>query len=337
MGNRILVVGAGPIGAIIGGRLARAGHDITFVDVDSTHVTAIQDDGLHVDVPDGPFAIRPTILYPDELDGAYDTALIAVRSQYTTKALQDTLPHLTRRASVVSMQNGLNLPAFTAAVPADRVIGMAIRMAGYRTAPGHVRAASPGHVYIGHPDGHASPRLDELRAALAPVLSVAVTDNIVGVQWSKLTFTGVGYFGSLDDRPFAASCADPGTRALLADFLAEVVAVGEAVGVRWIRLAEYDPPQFHPRHPAAERRAAVDRFARTWNPTERKGPLRHIRAGRGTEVDATLGGVVREGDRLGVPTPLCAGVAGMIRELQAGTRGFTPANYAELHAIAAAR
>jgi len=38
MSNRIVVIGTGPIGGIIGGRLARAGHDISFVDIDKEHL-----------------------------------------------------------------------------------------------------------------------------------------------------------------------------------------------------------------------------------------------------------------------------------------------------------
>ena len=39
---RMIVVGAGPIGGIIGGRLARQGNDLTLVDIDEQHVAAIE-------------------------------------------------------------------------------------------------------------------------------------------------------------------------------------------------------------------------------------------------------------------------------------------------------
>ena len=37
---RMIVIGTGPIGGIIGGRLARAGADLTFVDVDTAEAMA---------------------------------------------------------------------------------------------------------------------------------------------------------------------------------------------------------------------------------------------------------------------------------------------------------
>ena len=64
MSNRMIVIGTGPIGGIIGGRLARAGQDITFVDIDKEHVAAIREKGLQVDVPDGPFNVKIKIVFP---------------------------------------------------------------------------------------------------------------------------------------------------------------------------------------------------------------------------------------------------------------------------------
>ena len=72
MGTRMIVIGTGPIGGIIGGRLARAGHDVSFVDIDKEHVAAIRKDGLQVDVPDGAFNVRVNIAFPEEIEGKYD-------------------------------------------------------------------------------------------------------------------------------------------------------------------------------------------------------------------------------------------------------------------------
>jgi ketopantoate reductase len=43
---RSILIGAGQVGGIIGGRLLRAGHELTFCDVDREHVEAIRRGGL---------------------------------------------------------------------------------------------------------------------------------------------------------------------------------------------------------------------------------------------------------------------------------------------------
>ena len=144
MNPRILVIGVGPIGGIIGGRLARAGNDITFVDVDKEHVTAIREKGLQVDVPDGPFNVTINVVYPDEIQGKFDIAGIAVRSNYTPDALTTAIAHLADNGLLMSMQNGINPPLLQEKVGADRTVGMAIRMGSRKVAPGHLHTATRG-------------------------------------------------------------------------------------------------------------------------------------------------------------------------------------------------
>jgi ketopantoate reductase len=116
----------------------------------------------------------------------------------------------------------------------------------------------------------------------------------------------------------------------LTEFFGEVVAVGKAVGARWIRLAEYNPPDFHPNNPFDRRLAAVNAFANSWRLDDRKGPLRQIQQGIKTEVDFTLTHVVREGEKHKIPTPLCRKVLDMIHELETGVRQLSLKNYLEL-------
>jgi len=46
---RFCVIGAGSMGSLYGGLLARAGFDLTLVDVWQEHIDAIRRDGLHLD------------------------------------------------------------------------------------------------------------------------------------------------------------------------------------------------------------------------------------------------------------------------------------------------
>ena len=330
MSHRILVIGTGPIGGIIGGRLARAGQDMTFVDVDKEHVAAIREKGLQVDVPDGPFNVKVKVVFPDEIQGQYDIAMIAVRSHYTPAALATALPHLNEDGILVSMQNGINPPLLQEKVGADRTVGMGIRMGCRKVGPGHVQTAIRGHLYIGHLHGRSTPRLEDLAKLFNTVMETEISDNLLGVLWSKLTYTCLGYYGSLADASLTTSCADEAGRRNLTEFFTEVVGVGTALGARWIRLAEYNPPDFHPSNPVEKRLAAVNEFAKSWKPNDRKGPLTQIHKGIRTEVDSTLGYVVSEGEKLKIPTPLCRKVLDMIHDLEAGARKLSLQNYAEL-------
>jgi 2-dehydropantoate 2-reductase len=330
---RMIVIGAGPIGGIIGGRLARAGNDLTFVDIDADHIAAIRDNGLQVDVPDGAFNVKIDIVYPHQIKGEYDVGLIAVRSNYTADALNTVLPHLAGSGLLVSMQNGINPPLLEERVGPDRTIGMAIRMGSRKVAPGHLHTATRGHLYIGHLHGRSTPQLEKLNQLLNTVMETEISDNILGVLWSKLTYTCLGYYGSLADASLAECCAEDEDRRVLTEFFGEVVAVGQTLGVRWIRLAEYNPADFHPSNSLDRRRATLDEFAKTWKREDRKGPLRQIQNRIKTEADFTLAYVVEEGAKRGIATPLCSAVLKMIRELETGERRLDLDNYRALRSL----
>jgi 2-dehydropantoate 2-reductase len=333
---RMAVIGTGPIGGIIGARLARAGNDMTFVDVDREHVAAIRENGLQVDVPDGAFNVKIEIAFPDEVSGTFDIAFIAVRSNYTPAAMATALPHLTDNGLLVSLQNGINPPLLEEKVGPDRTVGVAIRMGCRRLAPGRVQTAIRGHLYLGHLHGKRTPQLENLNDVLDAVMPSEISDNILGVLWSKLTYTCLGYFGSLADASLATTCQSDTDRRVLADFFAEVVRVGKAAGARFIPLAEYDPLDFHPDKPFDQRLAAVNEMARSWKLDDRKGPLRQIQNRIATEVDFTLAHVVREGERMKIATPLCRKLVQLIHELETGQRQLRMENYAALRAARAA-
>ena len=55
---RIAVVGAGGVGGYFGGRLAQAGHDVTFI-ARGQHLSAMLQDGLRVESINGDFTVSP--------------------------------------------------------------------------------------------------------------------------------------------------------------------------------------------------------------------------------------------------------------------------------------
>ena len=125
---KIVVMGAGPIGGIVGGRLAREGYDVTLVDIDAEHVRAIREQGLRVDVPDGSFHLPVPAVLPNEMEGKFDVGLVAVRSNYTRDALAFVSPHMDKDGILVSLQNGMNPPLFEEVVGPDRTVGAVVRM-----------------------------------------------------------------------------------------------------------------------------------------------------------------------------------------------------------------
>ena len=104
-------------------------------------------------------------------------------------ALNSILPYLAGNGLLVSLQNGINLPLLEQAV--DRIVRSARRCGCVASGPrpGHIRTSWRGHLHIGHTHGRTTRQLETVHSLLSPVIPTEITDNILGVLWSKLTYT----------------------------------------------------------------------------------------------------------------------------------------------------
>jgi 2-dehydropantoate 2-reductase len=101
---RFVVVGAGAVGGVVGGRLAQHGHDVALV-ARGAHREAMAADGLLLRSPDEEVRVHPRIAaHVDELDlGPGDVVLLAVKSQDTLPALEG----IPAEVPVACLQNGV--------------------------------------------------------------------------------------------------------------------------------------------------------------------------------------------------------------------------------------
>src|SRR5512137_790791 len=142
---RIAVIGAGGVGGVFGGLLARAGHDVAFV-ARGPHLEAIRANGLRVNGPWGTFTINPP--------AGPDPASIAGGPPFDTV--------------VVPLQNGVDAADTLAAELGDGpVAGGLCHVFGWLEEPGVVRTTgTPLKITMGERGGGGSPRLARLAAAL---------------------------------------------------------------------------------------------------------------------------------------------------------------------------
>ena len=75
--------------------------------------------------------------------------------------------------------------------------------------------------------------------------------------------------------------------------------------------------------------ATVEAMARTWKDERETGG--GLKRGEKTEVDGIIGAVIREGERLGVPTPLCRATLKVYMEVENRLRAIGMQNYQELY------
>lgn len=335
---RILIIGAGAIGGITGGYLARAGEDVTLVDRVEAHVRAMQSNGLLVDGLPGEMRVPIKAALPEELDGAYDLVMLAVKSQHTRDALPLVARHLAPNGIGISLQNGLgNKPLLLEAIGTERTIGAMVRVGGGYQGPGHVRHLTHGLFIVGELDGRMTERLETVRALLAHVEPTESSDNLYGWLWAKEVYGSFVVMTALVDATFAEVLDLPHGEELALRAMRECAAIARAEGVRLERFDFLDPNALLSDTPDNRARTVQDlqtireRFGHI-----KSGPWRDIVVRKiPIEVDYTLGEIVRIAERHGTPAPILDRINQMMREIAAGERPMSSENIAELARIPA--
>lgn len=321
---RTLVWGAGAIGGTLGAYLARAGHDVTFVDTAADHVEAINRDGLRITGPIETFTVRVPAHTPQSITGTWQEIVLATKAHHTDAAMRALAPHLAADGYVVSAQNGLNEIAIADVVGATRTVGSFVNFGADYLEPGIVHFGGRGAVVVGEIDGTMRPRVEAIRDAWRALDPRALaTANIWGYLWGKEAYGAMLFATALTNQSIADALAEPRWQPVFVALAREMLAVAAARGVAPEAFDGFDPNAYAPSAPAGAAEASLDalvahnrRSAKTHSGVWRDLAVRK----RPTEVDAQLGVAVSLGDAAGMPTPLTTRLVSLIHEIERGER-----------------
>jgi 2-dehydropantoate 2-reductase len=223
---------------------------------------------------------------------------------------------------VVSLQNGLNERVIARIVGEARTMGAFVNFGADYMEPGRVLYAGRGACVLGELDGALSPRLKalaELMATFEP--NVVTTDNIWGYLWGKLGYGALLFATALTDDSIADVLAMPKYRPLLTALAREVMGTAAALKITPEGFNGFDPLAFGPDATAGAGDASMDamvafnrRSAKSHSGIWRDLAVRK----RKTEVDAQLGPIVEEAERLGRTAPITAALIGLIHDIEDG-------------------
>lgn len=294
---RVAVIGSGGVGGFVGGRLAKAGHEVAFL-ARGEHLRALRERGLRVKSTDGDFDIPSVVAtdQPGEL-GPADLFLFTVKTYDTEAAAAPLKPLLQPGSTVLTLQNGIDSHERIDAVLGEGVaLPGTIRIETTIAEPGVIAHTSPFYlIRFGEVRGTGAPqseRVERLSAAFAEAgLKASVPRDMRFDLWSKLlqivSFAGLS---TLARANLGEILASPELTETFVAIMNEVAAVAKAEGV--------DLGQ-----DAVEKQLAANRGM---HPGFKSSMQRDLERGRRLEVDAIAGALVRLGAKHGIPTPVTA-------------------------------
>jgi len=306
---KIAIIGAGAIGGFVGGQLAHAGEDVTFIARGAT-LEALKTRGIRVIMSDGTEKAAPSVNATADYSaaGPQDMVVLAMKAHQLEAVAADVPKLLGPGTVVVPMQNGIPFWYFhkhggalegravtsvdpTGAIqkniPCERIIGCVVYPATEALAPGVIKQIEGNRFPVGDLDGTESERVKRVSECFvrggmqSPVLSDIRAEMWLKL-WGNMTFNPIS---ALSRGTLAGICQYPPTRELARAMMTEAQAIATKLGISF-------------RVPIEKRIAGAERVGH-----HKTSMLQDVEAGRALETDALLGSVIELGRMTVTPTP----------------------------------
>lgn len=306
---RIATLGSGAVGGYYGARLARAGHDVTFI-ARGAHLAAIRERGLEIRSPMlGDFTVRAPAEEDTSKVGRVDLVVVAVKAYDNATALPMVRPMIDPGTTVLTLQNGVDsVNELAALVGEEAVIGGTTYIATALAAPGLIeQTGTHRRVVFGEVFGALPRSSDRVRAihealAGADIQAEAAPDGRIPI-WEKFIFlASLAGFTGASRLPIGPVWNDEFIRARFLDGCREVERLARAEGVQV----------------AADVIDRLSAYIAGIPGSMRSSLLIDLSQGKRIEVEALLGSVVRRAARAGVDVPIMSTLYAVLKPYAAG-------------------
>jgi 2-dehydropantoate 2-reductase len=293
-----LVVGAGAMGCLFSARLKKAGLEVSLYEKIPERAQRIRERGIQVEGVGGAFQVSVPVIPGKPYPGP-DTVLLCVKSYDTEEAAKTMVPWLKEDTLVLTLQNGLgNLETLEKAFGRERVLGGVTSEGATVLDHGRIRHAGTGETSIGPRSDGAEKIASAFRRA---GFSCKAVDGVDRLIWGKLIVNaGINALAALTGLKNGRLPQIRATREIMDMAVKEAVAVAEAKG---IVLPHADPLG----RVTDVCKATADNVA---------SMLQDVLNRKRTEIDFINGAVVREGQALGIPTPVNFVLTSLVKAIQ---------------------
>jgi 2-dehydropantoate 2-reductase len=338
---RVLLVGAGGIGGVLGTLLASTPARLSVLTSNERIGAALRERGFRLR---GDAAARTgsphEVLSEAPREAEFDWILLAVQPPQVSEAAHSVLGALAPHGQLVCFQNGLCEERLAAFAGAKRVVGAVVAWGASMIEPGLYERTSAGGFSLGVLPGGDASRLQELAQLLEAVGPVTLTDNLAGVRWSKLAINcAVSTLGTLGGERLGALLRLRFVRRLALEILTEVVDVARSEHVRlekvagtvdlsWLSLA--DEERRRPSMSLATKHALMLAVGARYR-RMRSSMLAALERGREPAVDFLNGEVVERAVRHGVAVPVNARARELVWQVARGEKASSRQLLRELY------
>lgn len=313
---KIVVVGAGATGAVMGGYLAMAGEEVCFLDPYEAHMTACRENGLLIreasfasvdDVKEHRVAVKATTSAAEA--GIADLVLFMPKVTHTRDAMANAIAVSDEHTVLLTLQNGLgNVETISEYFDRERIAYGITSISSGLPEPGVVTPRIPlrHQVWLGSDNSELQGILEKIAADYRSVGLEAEYDVNIKVRiWEK----------------FALNCGVNATTAIVRLTPRNANQFQELVDIRVGIISEIDTIAkrqgifMDPETIFAAGFKAVP-VSESRSPDTYASMAQDVKAGRQTEIMSLNGYAVLEARRLGLSAPYNEVVTNLIRVIE---------------------
>lgn len=342
---KITIVGAGAIGCVVGGYLAKCGRNVEFITRSAHNVAVMNEYGLEVReqrmsddavtfVAHAPFYTTEQYVERGE---KLECILLCVKAQHTKAALEPLLPLMTADTFVVSVQNGITEFEIAEVVGKERTVSGFVNIGADIINPGLVHFGTRGPVVAGEWDGGDSERVQRLAKEMTCYDMFHTSLNPMGYVWAKVAYSAITVVTTITNETVAITIAKERYHEMMANVVAEAleVALAEGVDLTGTAFDKFDPELVVPIRGRSRDKvlAMMKEHATIMRGTTKvhSGTWRDIVIRkREAESHAHFAPIFKLAEKHGIEMPLCRYLLNMLKELEDGKREFSDDNLEEL-------
>jgi 2-dehydropantoate 2-reductase len=304
---RIAIVAPGAVGGYFGGLLAKSGETVTAL-ARGAHLKAIQENGLKVEGERGNWTAKIEASDDAKKLGTADIVLFAVKLYGAAEAAKAAAPMFGPETIGISLLNGIDgHETMAAELPGRIVVGGSAYVSAVISAPGVLRYQSPmSSIEFGAPpaDKARAKALDFVERCKKAGFSAVMSEDVNTSLWRK--FVGLVTNAALTTAsrlPAGPLYEDDDVLAAALEMAKEATAIGRAKGAKL-------PADIAETSTARLRQFPRTMYASMYHDYAKGGPI---------EIEGMSGYLVREGKKLGIPTPYHSAIYAVLKPHRAGT------------------
>jgi 2-dehydropantoate 2-reductase len=304
---KIVMLGAGAMGSLFGAMLSTGQrNEVWLLDIWEEHIRRVTSQGLVVESGDEQRVFQPRATMNPQDIGVADLVVVFVKAYLTRDGVEFGLPVVGRETLFLSLQNGLgNLENIRSALPDAPVVGGVTSQGSTMLGPGRIRHGGKGPTFVGQVGKDMTRGVERIVSLFNQCgIPTETSDDIESLIWEKLLINvGINPVTAITGLKNGELLDHEETKSLVAMAVEEAERVAQEKGIRV-------------KGSAAEKVFEVCRATAQ----NRSSMGQDIDNRRRTEIDFINGAIVREGEALGMATPVNATLTCLVKALEAGFR-----------------